>query len=308
MTDLFTIRTTSGRENIVIDMIYTNVKMNSLKIRSIIHPGELKGYVFIEAPLEEVKKAIHGVMHVKGVIEKPVSIDDIKHFFESKKTKIIFGEEDIVEIIGGPFKREKGKIQRIDQVKDEVTVELLEASIPIPVTISTELVRLVKRGMKGIAAQKKKEEEEKEEKEKKEEKESVFDNLGEEGYERKTPAEPAEKPAEEVPEETKPSVLIPEEKKEEPVEEIKPAEEPAEEPEEPRIALEHTIVPAREEPKEKKPKKIELSAKLIPTEEVEVEAPAEVDEEIKAEEDKEIEEIFGEKKEKKKKKEEDDEF
>ena len=61
---------------------------------------------------------------------------------------VVFNEDDVVEIIGGPFKGEKGKIQRIDSVKDEVTVELLEASIPIPVTISTELVRLIRTAQK----------------------------------------------------------------------------------------------------------------------------------------------------------------
>jgi transcriptional antiterminator NusG len=148
MTDLYTIRTTSGRENIVIDLIYSNVKKEHLKVNSIVHPAELRGYVFVEAPLEEVRKAIHGVMHIKGMIDKPVNISEIKQFFEVKKTTIVYNENDVVEIIGGPFKGEKGKIQRIDKVKDEVTVELLEASIPIPVTISTELVRIVKVGKK----------------------------------------------------------------------------------------------------------------------------------------------------------------
>jgi transcriptional antiterminator NusG len=142
---IYTVRTTSGRENIVIDMIYNRVKSEKLRIKSITHPGELKGYIFIEGPEGEIRKSLHGVMHVKGLIEKPVALEEIQHFFESKKTKIVINDGDVVEIIGGPFKGEKGKIQRIDQVKEEVTVELLEASIPIPVTISIELVRLVKR-------------------------------------------------------------------------------------------------------------------------------------------------------------------
>jgi transcriptional antiterminator NusG len=151
MAEIYTIRTTAGRENIVIDMLTTNVKMHNLSIKSILHPGELKGYVFVEAPLEEVKKTMHGVMHVKGIIEKPVSIEDIQHFVvDTKKAKVSLADGDIVEIIGGPFKREKGKIQRIDQVKDEVTVELLEASIPIPVTISVELVKLLKRAVTSL--------------------------------------------------------------------------------------------------------------------------------------------------------------
>jgi transcriptional antiterminator NusG len=145
---IYTVRTTSGREHIVIDMIYNKVKSESLGVKSVVHPGELKGYIFIEGPEGEVRKALQGIMHIKGLIEKPVSLEEIRHFFESKKTKIVINKGDIVEIIGGPFKGEKGRIQRIDNVKDEVTVELLEASIPIPVTISIELVKLVKREKK----------------------------------------------------------------------------------------------------------------------------------------------------------------
>lgn len=142
---IYTVRTTSGREHIVIDMIYNRVRAEKLGVKSITHPGELKGYIFIEGPEGEVRKALHGVMHIKGLIEKPVALEEIQHFFETKKAKVVVNERDIVEIIGGPFRGEKGKIRRIDSIKDEVTVELLEASIPIPVTISIELVRLIKR-------------------------------------------------------------------------------------------------------------------------------------------------------------------
>lgn len=142
---IYTVRTTSGREHIVIDMVYNRVRAEKLGVKSITHPGELKGYIFIEGPEGEVRKALHGVMHIKGLIEKPVALEEIQHFFETKKAKVVVNERDIVEIIGGPFRGEKGKIRRIDSIKDEVTVELLEASIPIPVTISIELVRLIKR-------------------------------------------------------------------------------------------------------------------------------------------------------------------
>ena len=50
---------------------------------------------------------------------------------------------DIVEITGGPFKNEKGKITRVDEAKEEVTLELLEAAIPIPITVSIDSVRVL---------------------------------------------------------------------------------------------------------------------------------------------------------------------
>jgi transcriptional antiterminator NusG len=142
---IFTLRTTSGREDIVMDMINSRVKAEKLGVKAVIHPSELKGYIFIEGGSGDVHKSIRGVMHTKGLIENPVKISDIQHFMETKTAEIKVGEDDVVEIMGGPFKGEKGKIKRVDKTKNEVTIELLEASIPIPVTIATEFIKVLKR-------------------------------------------------------------------------------------------------------------------------------------------------------------------
>ena len=141
---IYTIRTTSGREDIVIDLLMSKIKEVGLGIKTMFHPAEIKGYVFIEGNLGAIQKAIQGMMHIRGIIEKPIKIEDIQHFLEYKRERIKVGIGDVVEIIGGPFKAEKGKIQRIDKVKDEVTVELLDATVPIPITITTEFVKVIK--------------------------------------------------------------------------------------------------------------------------------------------------------------------
>ena len=145
---IYTIRTTSGREDMVIEMLASKIKAEGLDIKAAFHPAEIKGYIFVEGRPSEIHRAMHGLMHVKGFIEKPVSLSDIQHFLEAKKDRIKIEKGDIAEIIGGPFKGERGKIERIDKVKDEVTIELLEASIPIPVTISTEFIKIVRRAKK----------------------------------------------------------------------------------------------------------------------------------------------------------------
>ena len=142
---IYTLRTTSGREDIVMDMIYSRVKAEKLDVKAVIHPAELKGYIFIEGSTADIHKSLRGVMHTKGLIETPVKIGDIQHFMESKTAEIKINENDVVEIVGGPFKGEKGKITRIDKTKNEVTIELLEASIPIPVTIAMEFIKIIKK-------------------------------------------------------------------------------------------------------------------------------------------------------------------
>ena len=55
-------------------------------------------------------------------------------------------EGDIIELIAGPFKGERAQVQRIDESKDQVTVELYEATVPIPVTVRGDQIRVLDSG------------------------------------------------------------------------------------------------------------------------------------------------------------------
>lgn len=145
---IFTLRTTVGRENSVIDTISSKIKNVGGNIAAILHPEELRGYIFIEGDIESIERVIVGVPHVRGIIRKEIRLDEIKKFLEVKKIEIKLNKGDVVEITGGPFKNEKGKVVRIDEAKEEVTIELLEAAIPIPITVSIESVRLMESAEK----------------------------------------------------------------------------------------------------------------------------------------------------------------
>jgi len=139
---ILTIRTTTGRENAVIDSLTTKVKNHKIDIKALFHPEELRGYVFVEAEQRDAELLIKGVPHIRGIINVPVKMEEIEKFLIPEKSEIKLEMGDVVEIIGGPFKGEKGKITRIDETKNEITVEFLEATIPIPVTISINSVRI----------------------------------------------------------------------------------------------------------------------------------------------------------------------
>lgn len=143
---LMTIRTTIGRENVVIAELEERIRSHGFKVKALLHPEKLRGYVIIEGEDDDIKSAMSGLRHVNGLIQKPVAIEQIKHFIEEKKGAAIeLVRGDIVEIIGGPFKHEKGKVTKIDDSKNEITVELLEAAVPIPVTITADSVRLLEK-------------------------------------------------------------------------------------------------------------------------------------------------------------------
>ena len=137
-----TVRTTTGRENIVIESVTSKVKGHAIPIKSIFHPEDLRGYIFVEGEVNDIEAGIKGIPHVRGLINKDVPIEQLERFLIVTKQEIKLELGDIVEIVGGPFRGEKGRITRVDDTKNEITVEFLEAAIPIPVTISVNTVRI----------------------------------------------------------------------------------------------------------------------------------------------------------------------
>ena len=141
-----TIRTTTGRESVVIDALVTRIKNKKLPIKSVFCMEELRGYVFLEGETEEqVEAAVKGIPHIRGLVAHGVKFTELEKFLVPEKREIKLDIGDIVEVIGGPFKGERAKITRVDETKGEITVEMLEAPIPIPVTIAAASVRMYEK-------------------------------------------------------------------------------------------------------------------------------------------------------------------
>ncbi len=142
---LMVIRSTIGRERIVLEALEAKVKAKKLMIKSLFLPAEMKGYIFVEADdVDEIKKLVTGVPHVRGIIEKEIKMEDIERFLSAKPVEIKIKEGDIVEVIGGPFKREKAKVVKVDEDKREARIELIDSAVPIPITIKVDLLKVVK--------------------------------------------------------------------------------------------------------------------------------------------------------------------
>ncbi len=125
---------------------YRKKLISELKIYSIIIPPENLGYIFVEAEHEsEIRRILYGVRHYKGIARKNVDINEIRSIFEYKPPILKISIGDIIEITAGPLKGERGKVTKIDEKREEVTIELLNAAVPIPVTIKASHIRLVKK-------------------------------------------------------------------------------------------------------------------------------------------------------------------
>ncbi|MBT7903048.1 transcription elongation factor Spt5 [Candidatus Woesearchaeota archaeon] len=145
-TLIFALRTTANREDQVMDFVSANCSKKKLEVYSIIRPHGMRGYVFVEARSKtDAEQAAHNIPYARGILPKEINYAEIEHMLEQVKRDLNIKKHDIVEIISGPFKRETAKITRIDESKEEVVVELIEAAVPIPITLKTDAIKVIRR-------------------------------------------------------------------------------------------------------------------------------------------------------------------
>src|SRR3989344_5113726 len=116
---IFALRTTANREDQVVDFVSSNVQKKGLNVFCIIKPH--------------------------GLLPNIIEYKEIENMLEQVKTQVNIQKNDVVEIISGPFAREKAKVSRINMQKEEVVVELLEAAVPIPITVKLDSVKVIRR-------------------------------------------------------------------------------------------------------------------------------------------------------------------
>lgn len=149
-TKLFALRTTANREDQVLEFVASNAQRKALPIYSVISPHGMRGYIFVEAADKaSAEQAAFGVPYAKGILPKEVEYKEIEHMLEQVKRDLNIQKNDIAEIISGAFKRDKCKITRVDKVKGEVVVELLESPVPIPITLPIDAVKVIRREEKA---------------------------------------------------------------------------------------------------------------------------------------------------------------
>jgi len=146
-THIFAVRTTASREDQVVDFMAANAKKKGYAIYSVSRPHGIRGYIFVEAASrQDAEQAAFRIPYAKGVLPKEIDYKEIETMLEpAKKADINIKKNDIVEIISGPFKREKAKVIRFDLSKEEVIVNLLEAAVSIPLTLKLDAVKVIRR-------------------------------------------------------------------------------------------------------------------------------------------------------------------
>ena len=152
------LKTQIDQERTVVDSLISKSNLGAKDVYAILSPNTLRGYVFVEGMntdrivelSREIKKARGFVQDKKRNADGStrtgeISIQEIDSYLTPLSTVVGIVEGDLVELINGPFKGEKARVQQIDETKEEITVELIEAMVPIPVTVKGDSVRVIEK-------------------------------------------------------------------------------------------------------------------------------------------------------------------
>ena len=145
-TKIFALKTTANREDQVVDFLGSHVEKKGFHVYSIMRPHGMRGYIFLEAENRiEAEQAAFRIPYAGKILPNIVRYEEIEHMLEQVKQQVNIQKNDIVEVISGPFKGENAKVSRVDKIKEDVVVELVEAAVPIPITVKIDSVKVIRR-------------------------------------------------------------------------------------------------------------------------------------------------------------------
>ena len=148
-SSIYALKTSAGQERNVARLLARKARtIDGIGISSILVPESLKGYILVESSTKiDLRNPDLKVQHLRGVVEGSVGItfEEVKRFLKPEPIISSIQKGSIVELISGPFKGERAKVVRIDESREEVVLELIEAAVPIPVTVKADQIRIIQK-------------------------------------------------------------------------------------------------------------------------------------------------------------------
>jgi len=172
---IYVVKSTLGHELLVAERIYSmGKKIRNIKsrtddntpvedvddlrgmepINSVVYTPDLRGYVLVEAYnpgavwdiIRDVPKVKGMILYKKGDINSAgtISYEELEKALKPEPMVSKLHKSDLVEIITGSFKGEKARVVKIDSDHDKVTIELIEAAVPIPVTVRGDDLKILR--------------------------------------------------------------------------------------------------------------------------------------------------------------------
>ena len=146
----FVVKVTSGQERIAVNVLQNKIAKSELPIYSVIVIEGMRGYIIMEAEDEvSARQFVTKGRSIRGVLPKELSEEEVKKLIESKSRAIGIEKNDIVEFTTGPFKGYKARVLKMDETKDDITVELMDVVVPIPITTKMNTAKVIQKSNKA---------------------------------------------------------------------------------------------------------------------------------------------------------------
>jgi len=134
-----------GQEELVATIL-KNKASEELPIYSVIIMPNIKNYIIIEVDNDTtLKRAIMDIPYVKksAMTIGKVNHKELEAMLKVESVMEKLEKDTVVEIKSGHLKGEKARVVRVNPTKEEITVEILDATIKMPITLKAENIRIV---------------------------------------------------------------------------------------------------------------------------------------------------------------------
>lgn len=143
---IMVLKTKLDQERVVVQDLIKKADKGDKDIFAILSPIGMRGYVYVEGMnTDRMHDKTRDITKAGRFLDGEVTLREISAYLTPVSAVIGIEEGDIVELVNGPFKGETARVTNIDQTKESITVELVDAMVPIPVTVKADSVRILEK-------------------------------------------------------------------------------------------------------------------------------------------------------------------
>ena len=143
---IYCFRAQMGQEKSLANLTELKANKENSGVTAILISDMMRGYCFIEGEsqtkVEDLAADIR-ILSNRAIQDKEVPISDLVEQLNPVPSIQGLDEGDIVEIVDGPFNGYKAKVMRIEQGNQEVTLELLDAKMALPVRLHADYCKKI---------------------------------------------------------------------------------------------------------------------------------------------------------------------
>ena len=145
----FIVRVTSSQERITTDILQNKVEKSNLPVYSIIIAEGMRGYLIIEAENENVaRELILDEPHVKGMLLEAAGRGRPQQHAGDQEGRAGHRRQRHSRVHERALQGVQGEGEKVDETKEEITVELMDVAVPIPVTTKASIAKIVQKAEK----------------------------------------------------------------------------------------------------------------------------------------------------------------